>query len=219
MLMRRRRSWPVLRLLVAFLESATHCSPAGRRCRADDGGDHAVEAWTRHDGLKATDPDSFNNTVVEKQVIHLHNFIYLGGAHEVGGGGPSNPATGGAHEANDGRETTTAGRQGNVAGRRRHPRGGGGLRPEREARIRAVTAPEVEVQLFRRGRGLVAVFRSPLCGYTKDQLEVGDILEKHDLKSVFAFDAASRSQCHAFNPIAAPSSPTLPLHHLPRRRA
>ena len=63
-------------------------------------------------------------------------------------------------------------------------------------------APEVEVQLFRRGRGPVAVFRSPLGGYTQDQLEVGDILEKHGLKCVFAFDAASRARGVAirFNP-------------------
>ncbi|KAE8812612.1 hypothetical protein D1007_10311 [Hordeum vulgare] len=55
-------------------------------------------------------------------------------------------------------------------------------------------APEVEVQLFRHGRGPVAVFRSPLCGYTQDQQEVGDILEKHGIKSVFAFDAACRAR-------------------------
>ncbi|CAL4961715.1 unnamed protein product [Urochloa decumbens] len=57
----------------------------------------------------------------------------------------------------------------------------------------AASAPEVEVQLFRRGRP-VAVFRSPLGGYTLDQLEVGDILEQHGLKSVFAFDPATRKR-------------------------
>jgi hypothetical protein len=48
----------------------------------------------------------------------------------------------------------------------------------------------------------VAVFRSPLGGYTQDQLEVGDILEKHGLKCVFAFDPASRARGVAirFNP-------------------
>ncbi|XP_047059140.1 uncharacterized protein LOC124665811 [Lolium rigidum] len=66
----------------------------------------------------------------------------------------------------------------------------------------AAAAPGVDVQLFRRGRGPVAVFRSPLGGYTQDQLEVGDILEKHGLKSVFAFDPASRARGVAirFNP-------------------
>lgn len=58
----------------------------------------------------------------------------------------------------------------------------------------AATAPEVEVQLFRRGRGPVAVFRSQLGGYTQDQLEVGDILEQYGLKSVFAFDPAARTR-------------------------
>jgi hypothetical protein len=66
----------------------------------------------------------------------------------------------------------------------------------------AAAAPELEVQLFLRGRGPVAVFRSPLGGYTQDQLEVGDILEKHGLKCVFAFDPASRARGVAirFNP-------------------
>jgi hypothetical protein len=66
----------------------------------------------------------------------------------------------------------------------------------------AAAAPEVEVQLFRLGRGPVAVFRLPLGGYMQDQLEVGDILEKHGLKCVFAFDPASRARGVAirFNP-------------------
>ncbi|XP_062206695.1 uncharacterized protein LOC133908606 [Phragmites australis] len=55
-------------------------------------------------------------------------------------------------------------------------------------------SPEVEVQLFRQGRGPVAVFRSRLGGWTQDQLEVGDILEQHGLKSVFAFDPAARTR-------------------------
>ncbi|KAL6839812.1 hypothetical protein ACP4OV_029622 [Aristida adscensionis] len=58
----------------------------------------------------------------------------------------------------------------------------------------AAGAPEVEVQLFRRGRGPVAVFRSRLGGWTQDQLEVGDILEQYGLKSVFAFDAGKRTR-------------------------
>jgi hypothetical protein len=65
----------------------------------------------------------------------------------------------------------------------------------------AAPAPEVEVQLFRRGRP-VTVFRSQLGGYTQDQLEVGDILEQHGLKSIFAFDPAARKRGVAirFNP-------------------
>ncbi|WVZ69065.1 hypothetical protein U9M48_017915 [Paspalum notatum var. saurae] len=65
----------------------------------------------------------------------------------------------------------------------------------------AASAPEVEVQLFRRGRP-VAVFRSPLGGWTQDQLDVGDILEQHGLKSIFVFDPAARKRGIAirFNP-------------------
>ncbi|PAN28843.1 hypothetical protein PAHAL_5G181800 [Panicum hallii] len=65
----------------------------------------------------------------------------------------------------------------------------------------AASAPQVEVQLFRRGRP-VAVFRSPLGGWTQDQLEVGDILEQYGLKSVFTFDPAARKRGVAirFNP-------------------
>jgi hypothetical protein len=58
----------------------------------------------------------------------------------------------------------------------------------------SAAAPEVEVQLFRQGRGPVVVFRSQLGGYTQDQLEVGDILEQYGLKSVFAFDPAARTR-------------------------
>jgi hypothetical protein len=58
----------------------------------------------------------------------------------------------------------------------------------------SAAAPEVEVQLFRRGHGPVAVFQSQLGGYTQDQLEVGDILEQYGLKSVFAFDPAARTR-------------------------
>ncbi|TVU35313.1 hypothetical protein EJB05_17198 [Eragrostis curvula] len=66
----------------------------------------------------------------------------------------------------------------------------------------AAAAPEVEVQLFRRGRGPVAVFQSKLGGWTQDQVEVGDILEQYGLKSVFAFDPATRTRGVAirFNP-------------------
>ena len=65
----------------------------------------------------------------------------------------------------------------------------------------AASALQVEVQLFRRGRP-VAVFRSPLGGWTQDQLEVGDILEQYGLKSVFAFDpaASKRGVSIRFNP-------------------
>ncbi|KAG8055642.1 hypothetical protein GUJ93_ZPchr0001g31901 [Zizania palustris] len=66
--------------------------------------------------------------------------------------------------------------------------------PKGKPRSEAEAAPEVNVQLFRRGRGPVAVFLSRLGGYSQDQLEVGGILEQHGLKSVFVFDPASRTR-------------------------
>lgn len=52
-------------------------------------------------------------------------------------------------------------------------------------------APEVEVHLFRQGRGPVAVFRSKLGGWDQDRLEVQDILDKYGFKSLFAFNPSS----------------------------
>ena len=52
--------------------------------------------------------------------------------------------------------------------------------------------PEVEIHLFRQGKGPVVVFRSALGGWEQDQLEVGDILEKHGLKCIYAFNHENR---------------------------
>lgn len=52
--------------------------------------------------------------------------------------------------------------------------------------------PEVEIQLFRQGKGPVAVFKSALGGWEQDQLEVRDILDKYGFKSIFAFNHQSR---------------------------
>lgn len=49
--------------------------------------------------------------------------------------------------------------------------------------------PEVEINLFRQGRGPIAVFKSRLGGYEEDQLEVREILEKYNFKSVYAFNS------------------------------
>lgn len=51
--------------------------------------------------------------------------------------------------------------------------------------------PEVEVHLFRRGKGPITVFKSSLGGWEQDQLEVRDILDKYGLKSLFAFTPGS----------------------------
>ncbi|POO00307.1 WD repeat protein [Trema orientale] len=51
--------------------------------------------------------------------------------------------------------------------------------------------PEVEVHLFRRGKGPIDVFKSSLGGWDQDQLEVRNILDKYGLKSLFAFNPGS----------------------------
>lgn len=51
--------------------------------------------------------------------------------------------------------------------------------------------PEVEVRLYRQGKGPIAVFKSNLGGWSQDQLEVGDILHKYGFKSVYAFNPDS----------------------------
>ncbi|MED6165580.1 hypothetical protein PIB30_100934 [Stylosanthes scabra] len=51
--------------------------------------------------------------------------------------------------------------------------------------------PEVEIHLYRQGKGPIAVFKTNLGGWEQDQLEVRDILEKYGLKSIFAFNPQS----------------------------
>lgn len=51
--------------------------------------------------------------------------------------------------------------------------------------------PEVEIRLYRQGKGPIEVFRSALGGWDQDQLEVLDILDKYGLKALFAFNPES----------------------------
>ncbi|XP_077242688.1 uncharacterized protein LOC143883221 [Tasmannia lanceolata] len=61
--------------------------------------------------------------------------------------------------------------------------------------------PEVEIHLFRRGKGPIEVFKSSLGGWDRDQLEIMEILDKYNLKSLFAFNPASgRGVPIRFNP-------------------
>ena len=63
--------------------------------------------------------------------------------------------------------------------------------------------PEVELQVFRRGKGPIEVVKSRLGGYEEDQLDVGDILEKYGFKSIYAFNPESgrgRGLAIRFNP-------------------
>ena len=61
--------------------------------------------------------------------------------------------------------------------------------------------PQVEISLYRRGRGPIAVFKSSLGGYEQDQLEVVDILDKYGFKSIYAFNSITgRGVPIRFNP-------------------
>lgn len=51
--------------------------------------------------------------------------------------------------------------------------------------------PEVEVHLYKQGKGPIAVFKSALGGWDQDQLEVRDILHKYGFKAIYAFNAVS----------------------------
>ncbi|KAL1212458.1 hypothetical protein V5N11_034814 [Cardamine amara subsp. amara] len=59
-----------------------------------------------------------------------------------------------------------------------------------ELRSKNVTTkvPEVEIHLYRLGKGPIDVFKSNLGGYEQNQLEVRSILDKYGLKSIFAFN-------------------------------
>ena len=63
--------------------------------------------------------------------------------------------------------------------------------PNRAPRTVRTLVPEVEIHLFRRGKGPIDVFKSSLGGWDQDQLEVRNILDKYDFKSIFAFNPAS----------------------------
>ncbi|KDP27508.1 hypothetical protein JCGZ_20148 [Jatropha curcas] len=60
---------------------------------------------------------------------------------------------------------------------------------------------EVEIHLYRQGKGPIEVFKSSLGGWDQDQLEIRDILEKYGFKSVYAFNPNSgRAAPIRFNP-------------------
>lgn len=61
--------------------------------------------------------------------------------------------------------------------------------------------PEVEINLYRSGKGPIEVFKSSLGGWDQDQLEVRDILDKYGFKAIYAFNTeAGRGVPIRFNP-------------------
>ncbi|GAU13277.1 hypothetical protein TSUD_42310 [Trifolium subterraneum] len=72
---------------------------------------------------------------------------------------------------------------------------------ERENNGSSKSAKKVEIHLFRQGEGPIAVFQSNLAGFDHNQLNVREILRKHSLKSIFAFNPRSgRAAPIRFNP-------------------
>lgn len=63
--------------------------------------------------------------------------------------------------------------------------------PNRNPKTVRTKVPEVEIHLYRQGKGPIAVFKSSLGGWDQDQLEVRDILENYGFKSIFAFNPGS----------------------------
>lgn len=66
-----------------------------------------------------------------------------------------------------------------------------GSPPHPNSRTVKTKIPQVEIHLFRRGKGPIDVFKSDLAGWEQDQLEVRNILEKYGFKSLFAFNPGS----------------------------
>ncbi|MCD7459684.1 hypothetical protein HAX54_041641 [Datura stramonium] len=75
--------------------------------------------------------------------------------------------------------------------------------PNPPNRTRSVTTkvPEVEVHLYRRGKGPIDVFKAYLGGWDQDQLDVREILDKYGFKSIYAFrPETGRGVPIGFNP-------------------
>ncbi|XP_068649295.1 uncharacterized protein [Aristolochia californica] len=73
--------------------------------------------------------------------------------------------------------------------------------PNQTAKSVKTKVPEIEVHLFRRGKGPVDVFKSTLGGWDRDQLEVLDILDNYGFKCLYAFNTQSeRGVPVRFNP-------------------
>ncbi|GLT29833.1 hypothetical protein SLA2020_046750 [Shorea laevis] len=90
-------------------------------------------------------------------------------------------------------ETTTEKEIGEIQGSTPDPTVGGVDVPAPRQTPSTVTAkvPEVEIHLYRRGKGPIAISKSNLGGWEQDQLEVREILDKYGFKSVYAFNPGS----------------------------
>ncbi|XP_062208359.1 uncharacterized protein LOC133909825 [Phragmites australis] len=71
--------------------------------------------------------------------------------------------------------------------------------------------PSVEVRLYRRGAGPVAVFRSGLAGPRRDRLDVRRIQAEHELRALFAFKAEGSRRGLRIRPDPAAGYSALPF--------
>ncbi|XP_022134510.1 uncharacterized protein LOC111006735 [Momordica charantia] len=73
--------------------------------------------------------------------------------------------------------------------------------PSSDSKNVKTKVPEVEIHLYRQGKGPIDVFKSSLGGWDQDQLEIREILDKYGFKSAFAFKPeAGRGVPIRFNP-------------------
>ncbi|GKE29966.1 hypothetical protein Tco_1445350 [Tanacetum coccineum] len=54
--------------------------------------------------------------------------------------------------------------------------------------------PEITIHLYKSGKGPIDIFTSSLGRWERDQFEVGDILDKYGLKSLYAFNKSERTR-------------------------
>ncbi|KAJ4952316.1 hypothetical protein NE237_029148 [Protea cynaroides] len=74
-------------------------------------------------------------------------------------------------------------------------------KPKNPTRTVKTKVAEVEIHVFRRGKGPIDVCKSSLGGWDQNQLEVSEILENYGFKSIFAFNPESgRGVPIRFNP-------------------
>ncbi|KAL2242293.1 UNVERIFIED_CONTAM: hypothetical protein Sindi_0347300 [Sesamum indicum] len=72
---------------------------------------------------------------------------------------------------------------------------------QQRARTVKTKVPEVEVHVYKQGKGPIDVIKMALGGWDQDQLEVREILEKYGFKSVYALTPGSgRGVPIRFNP-------------------
>eukprot|EP00252_Welwitschia_mirabilis_P010723 TRINITY_DN24161_c0_g1_i1.p1 TRINITY_DN24161_c0_g1~~TRINITY_DN24161_c0_g1_i1.p1 ORF type:complete len:177 (-),score=21.71 TRINITY_DN24161_c0_g1_i1:318-848(-) len=61
--------------------------------------------------------------------------------------------------------------------------------------------PEIEVELYVKGKGPIHVFRTPLVGWDQDRIDLLHIMEEHGFKALYAFNPNSgRGLRLRFNP-------------------